>query len=65
MDRIDVVERGRASYARRAWTDVYTSLLEAEEAGVLAGEDLELLATSAWMIGREDSVTTPAPGPPE
>ena len=64
MDRIDVVERGRASYARRAWTDAYKSLVQAEEAGPLAGEDPELLATSAWMIGREDSMTRLLPAHP-
>jgi DNA-binding CsgD family transcriptional regulator len=32
----------------------YGSLSEADEEGSLGGEDLELLATSAYMIGRDD-----------
>ena len=48
------LERGRESYARRAWMDAYTSLSRADEAAPLGAEDLELLATSASMIGRMD-----------
>ncbi len=58
MDQIDLLEQGRAFYARRAWTDAYKSLVQAEEAKPLGGEDLELLATSAWMIGRDDDVVS-------
>lgn len=54
VDAIDELERGRESYARRAWTDVYKSLSHADQASPLGGEDLELLATSAFMIGRDD-----------
>lgn len=58
MDQIDLLEQGRAFYARRAWTDAYKSLVQAAEAEPLGGEDLELLATSAWMIGRDDDVVS-------
>jgi DNA-binding CsgD family transcriptional regulator len=34
--------------------DAYKSLAEADQAAPLGAEDLELLATSAYMIGRED-----------
>ena len=42
------LERGREAYARRAWREAYDALSAAEEP-----EDLELLATSAFMLGRD------------
>ena len=51
---VDDLERGRESYVRRAWTDAYESLLQADRAAPLGAEDLELLATSAYMLGRDD-----------
>jgi ATP/maltotriose-dependent transcriptional regulator MalT len=48
------LERGRESYARRAWVDAYESLARADQAAPLEVEDLELLATSASMVGRMD-----------
>ncbi len=48
------VERGRASYERRAWLDVHAMLSAADEAGQLDAADLELLATAAYMLGRDD-----------
>jgi DNA-binding CsgD family transcriptional regulator/tetratricopeptide (TPR) repeat protein len=48
------VARGREAYSRLAWADAYDSLSRAEEAEPLAAEDLELLATSAYMVGRGD-----------
>ena len=50
---MDELERGRALYAGRAWTDAYESLSRADKAG-LGAEDLVLLATSAFMLGRDD-----------
>ena len=46
--------RGRRSYAARAWLDAYESFSQAEEVAPLAAADLELLATSAYMLGRYD-----------
>ena len=54
VDPTDELERGRESYARRAWLDAYKSLSHADQAAVLGAEDLELLATSAYMLGRDD-----------
>jgi len=51
---IDELEQGRESYGRRAWSDAYTSLSDADRAKPLGAEDLELLATSAYMLGRVD-----------
>ena len=50
------LERGRDHYARRAWIDAYASLSEADRATPLTAGDLELLATSAYMLGRDDAV---------
>nr|MBA3376224.1 helix-turn-helix transcriptional regulator [Actinomycetota bacterium] len=49
----DELERGRALYASRAWADAYEFLSRADNAG-LGAEDLVLLATSAFMLGRDD-----------
>jgi len=48
------LERARGSYAARVWRDAYATFLRADEACPLGAEDLELLATSAYMLGRED-----------
>ena len=57
MDEViagNALERGRASYAKGAWLDAYESLSRADEADLLEAEDLELLAKSAYMLGRDD-----------
>jgi DNA-binding CsgD family transcriptional regulator len=54
VDAIVELERGRDAHARRAWTDAYESLSRADERGPLGPEDLELLATSAYMLGRDE-----------
>jgi DNA-binding CsgD family transcriptional regulator len=54
VDAIEELERGREFYARGAWTDAYESLSHADQAAALGAEDLELLATSAYMLGRDD-----------
>jgi ATP/maltotriose-dependent transcriptional regulator MalT len=51
---VDELERGRESYARRAWIDAYESLSRADRAATLGAVDLELLARSAYMLGRDD-----------
>jgi hypothetical protein len=43
--------RGREAARRLAWADVYAALLVADESSSLAGEDLELLATAAHLLG--------------
>ncbi len=48
------LERGRESYARRSWADAHESLTRADRLAPLAAEDLELLATAAIMLGRDD-----------
>jgi DNA-binding CsgD family transcriptional regulator len=48
------VERGRESYAKRAWVRAYESLSEVDRATPLGADDLELLARSAYMLGRDE-----------
>ena len=57
-DAVDELERGRASYARRLWTDASESLTRADRAAPLGPGDLELLARSAYMLGRDDDYRT-------
>jgi DNA-binding CsgD family transcriptional regulator len=53
-DASDELERGRESYVARAWSDAYEALSHADGAAALGAADLELLATSAYMLGRDD-----------
>jgi DNA-binding NarL/FixJ family response regulator len=50
----DKLKQGRESYRQRAWGDAYQSFSLADQATPLEGEDLELLAVSAYLIGRDD-----------
>ncbi len=50
----DTLERGRASYAKHAWVDAHELLSRADEANPLGPDDLERLATSAYMLGRDE-----------
>ena len=50
------LERGRESYAKRSWADAHESLTRADRVTPLAAEDLELLATAAFMLGRDDDL---------
>ncbi|MGH3693275.1 MAG: hypothetical protein ACRDRX_04615 [Pseudonocardiaceae bacterium] len=51
---MDELERGREAYRRRAWLDAYRSLSLADQAVPSRPEDLELLAISAYLLGRND-----------
>lgn len=53
-DVLGALERGRQCYARRAWTLAYQSLSLADQAVALGVEDLERLAMSAYLAGRDD-----------
>ena len=53
MDRAAELERGRESYATRAWADAYERLSRADGEAALEARDLELLANSAYMVGRD------------
>ncbi|MGH2378162.1 MAG: LuxR C-terminal-related transcriptional regulator [Candidatus Limnocylindria bacterium] len=48
------LERGRASFTRRAWADAYDALGEADRSRPLGYADLELLAVSAQLLGKAE-----------
>ncbi len=50
----DHLTRGREHCTRRAWADAFQALCLAERTGPLPGADLELLALSAYLVGRDD-----------
>jgi hypothetical protein len=50
---VDARERGLEAYARRAWQTAYRALSDADGAASLTAEDLERLATAAYMVGRD------------
>jgi DNA-binding NarL/FixJ family response regulator len=54
MPGAELASRGREAFARRAWPDAFASLSRADRAAPLGAEELELLATSAYMLGRDD-----------
>lgn len=49
----NALERGRECYERRAWGDAYDALLCADPATALGADDLERLATAAYLTGRD------------
>ena len=53
-EAIEELERGRESYRGEAWNDAYESLAAADLSTGLGADDLELLANSAYMLGREE-----------
>jgi hypothetical protein len=54
-DRIGAeVEHGREAYARRRWQEAFDALSQADEQTQLGAEDVELLATAAFMLAREE-----------
>lgn len=50
-----VLMQGREAAGRLAWADAYTALSLADRSSSLAGEDLELLATAAYLLGRVET----------
>lgn len=57
MTSAEARERGREWFDRRAWADAVAELSAADREAPLEPEDLERLATAAYLIGRdEDSV---------
>lgn len=50
---MDQLEHGRACCARRAWSDAYHALSSADQTATLDVDDLDRLATAAYLTGRE------------
>jgi DNA-binding CsgD family transcriptional regulator len=48
------LERARSAYAERSWLEAYEAFARADDAEPLAAEDLELRATTARMLARDD-----------
>jgi hypothetical protein len=54
VDTTIALERGRGCYIRGAWADAYDLLSGADWVEPLGAGDLERLARSAYMLGRDD-----------
>ena len=54
MTTAGVRDQGRESFARRAWGDAYTQLSAADLESPLEPEDVERLATAAYLLGKEE-----------
>ena len=53
MTTADTLDRGRESFERRAWADAFVQLSAADRETSLGPEDLEQLATAAYLVGRD------------
>jgi DNA-binding CsgD family transcriptional regulator len=53
-EAVSALERGRDAYAGRAWAQAHELLHRADETEPLAPADLDLLATAAYMLGRDE-----------
>ncbi|HWC43778.1 MAG TPA: helix-turn-helix transcriptional regulator [Actinomycetota bacterium] len=50
---MDALHRGRSAFAANAWTDAVAGLAEADRAAPLGPDDLERLASAAYLTGRD------------
>jgi len=48
------LEQGRKAFEAQAWAEAYAQLSAADHASRLEPEDLERLATTAYLTGRDD-----------
>jgi DNA-binding CsgD family transcriptional regulator len=53
VELVAELERGREAFGRQAWREAHEALTVANRSAPLGPADLELLATSAYMLGRE------------
>src|SRR5437870_4811249 len=53
----ETLDRGRESFRRQHWSDAYAQLSAAERETTLEPEDLERLATSAYLTGSDAEST--------
>jgi DNA-binding NarL/FixJ family response regulator len=49
----ELVSQGREAVARRSWRDAFDLLSRADQTTALDASELELLATAAYMVGRD------------
>jgi serine/threonine protein kinase len=57
MTMAETLDRGRESYRRQQWTDAYAELSAADREIPLEPEDLDQLAMSAYLIGKDADST--------
>ena len=50
----EVIDRARACYRERAWAAAYADFHAADDESPLAIDDLEQLAVTAYLIGKDD-----------
>jgi hypothetical protein len=50
----DALDRGRSAVAGQAWAEAHQQLSAADQAAPLEPDDLERLATAAFLVGREE-----------
>jgi ATP/maltotriose-dependent transcriptional regulator MalT len=55
MTAPDAMTRGRAAFDRKAWSEAYRELALADRESSLAAEDLDRLATAAYLVGDESA----------
>ena len=53
-ERGEQVEQGHAAYQRRAWPEAFSHLSTADHASALGPADLDVLATTAYLVGRDE-----------
>ncbi|HET9610116.1 MAG TPA: LuxR family transcriptional regulator [Acidimicrobiales bacterium] len=53
MSEGDVLDEGRGAYGRRAWAEAYDRLSAADRRVALGADDLERLATAAYLTGHD------------
>src|SRR5829696_5468430 len=54
MNEVDAISRGRELFRQRRWAEAFGVLAGADEVRPLDAEDLDRLATAAYLVGRVD-----------
>ena len=58
MASTEEIERGRTAFDRRQWSQAFAALAMADHQSSLKPDDLERLATAAYLVGRDDEAIT-------
>ena len=53
MTTADALTKGREAFARQAWSAAYTHLSAADQEARLPADDVERLATAAYLVGKD------------
>jgi DNA-binding CsgD family transcriptional regulator len=51
---VEALDHGRAAARRRAWVDAFTQLSAADRVAPLGPDDLDVLVTAAYLLGKDD-----------